>query len=97
MSERSRCFDGHFDGAPILPGVAHLALALSACAAQSGRAVVLKALRDFRLKNPLMPGDDVDVRLTPGSDASEIRFEIRRRGEAASVGVLIVDQGNPLE
>ena len=44
LAEDSPCFDGHFDGAPILPGIAHLALALTACARESGQARVLTGL-----------------------------------------------------
>ena len=94
VSGRSHCFDGHFDGAPILPGVAHIALALSACAAQSGQPVVLKALRDFRLKHPLKPGDEVEVVLSAGSNATTTRFEVRCRGEAVSSGLLVVEAGS---
>ena len=89
VSERSRCFDGHFDGAPILPGVAHVALALSACAMQAGRPLTLTGLRDFRLRRPLKPGDEVEVVLTEGSDPSLVRFEIRCLGESVTVGVLV--------
>lgn len=89
VSERSRCFDGHFDGAPILPGVAHVALALSACVKQAGRPLVLKGLRDFRLKRPLRPGDEVEVVLTEGKDAAFVRFEIRCLGESVTVGLLV--------
>jgi 3-hydroxymyristoyl/3-hydroxydecanoyl-(acyl carrier protein) dehydratase len=89
VSERSRCFDGHFEGAPILPGVVHVALALSACVNQAGKPLTLTGLRDFRLRRPLRPGDEVDVVLTGGSDATSIRFEIRCRGESVTVGVLV--------
>ena len=89
VSERSRCFDGHFDGAPILPGVAHVALALSACANQGRKPLALGGLRDFRLRRPLRPGDEVEVVLTEGRDATSIRFEIRCLGESVTVGVLV--------
>ena len=35
VSPESRCFDGHFAGLPILPGVGHLAMVASACARRS--------------------------------------------------------------
>ena len=91
IAENSRCFDGHFDGAPILPGVAHLALALSACARQDegGRARTLVGVRDVRLRRKLGPGDEVEVVLTDSREPSAVRFEIRCHGEAATVGVLI--------
>jgi 3-hydroxymyristoyl/3-hydroxydecanoyl-(acyl carrier protein) dehydratase len=91
IAEHSRCFDGHFDGAPILPGVAHLALALSACAQQDegGRAGTLVGVRDVRLRRKLGPGDEVEVLLTESLEPWAIRFEIRCHGETATVGILI--------
>ena len=89
VSAHSRCFDGHFDGAPIFPGVAHLALALQACALRSGQPGRLKGLRELRLRHPLVPGDDVAVTLTADRASSTVRFEIRCRGQAASSGTLI--------
>jgi 3-hydroxymyristoyl/3-hydroxydecanoyl-(acyl carrier protein) dehydratase len=89
LAEASRCFEGHFEGAPILPGVAHLALALSACGEEAGRPLVVSGVRDFRISRPLGPGDEVEVVLADGREPSSVRFEIRCRGEAASVGVLV--------
>ena len=91
VSESSRCFDGHFEGAPILPGVAHVALALSACVTQSGRARTLKGVRDLRLRRPLRPGDEVEIVLTEGAAAASVKFEIRRLGESVTVGLLLFD------
>ncbi len=89
LAEGSRCFEGHFEGAPILPGVAHLALALSACAGEAGSPRVVTGVRDFRLERPLGPGDEVEVLLADDGEARSVRFEIRCRGETASVGVLL--------
>jgi 3-hydroxymyristoyl/3-hydroxydecanoyl-(acyl carrier protein) dehydratase len=93
LDEHSRCFEGHFEGRPILPGIAHVALVLSACAEEAGEARVLVGLRDLRFKHPLGPGDEVDVILADGRDLASVRFEIRRRGEAASTGVLLFADG----
>jgi hypothetical protein len=90
VSERSRCFDGHFDGAPVLPAVAHVALALSACAIRAGRPLVLVGLRDLKLRRPLGPGDELEVVLTGDVDAPAVAFDLRRGGESASIGVLVV-------
>jgi 3-hydroxymyristoyl/3-hydroxydecanoyl-(acyl carrier protein) dehydratase len=90
VSARSRCFDGHFDGAPVLPAVAHVAVAVSACATRAGRPVVLTGLRELRVRRPLGPGDDVEVVLTVEADAANVAFDIRRRGEPVSAGVLVV-------
>lgn len=86
---QSRCFEGHFAGDPILPGVAHVALALSACAREAGDPQLVKGLQDLRLKIPLRPGDEVDVVLAAGREPLSVRFEIRRDGEPASTGLLL--------
>jgi Polyketide synthase dehydratase len=89
VAQSSRCFEGHFEGAPILPGVAHLALALRACGEEASGPRVLTGLKDVRFKRPLGPGDEVEVALAEGSEPSSVRFEIRAHGEPASVGLLL--------
>jgi hypothetical protein len=89
LAEASRCFEGHFEGGPILPGVAHLALALSACGGEAGSPRVVTGVRAFRLKRPLGPGDEVEVVLADGREPCSVRFEIRCHGGIASVGVLL--------
>lgn len=82
------CFDGHFDGAPILPGVAHLGLAVRASAAVSGGAM-LRGVRGVRFTRALGPGDAGEVVITPGDDSQTWRFTIRVGDETASQGWLI--------
>lgn len=77
MTIDDRWFHGHFDGAPILPGVAHIALAAEAAARP------LRGVRDVRFKRPIVPGEAVEVIL----DGE--RFEIRANGEIASTGTLV--------
>jgi len=93
VSPQSRWFEGHFDGEPILPGIAHLALALAALARQSGRHRILTALRDVRFSRPLRPGDEVEVLLSEGREPSSVRFEIRCQGRRATLGLLVFAPG----
>lgn len=80
------CFAGHFDGAPVLPGIAHVAIAIEACARLSAPPGPLLAIDDLRFLQPLGPGDRCAVRVSPAPDA--IRFEIHRDGVLASRGHL---------
>lgn len=82
------CFDGHFDGAPILPGVAHLWLAVRAAEPLSGGRV-LRGVRGVRFTRALGPGDAGDVVITPGEDAQTWRFTIRVGADTASQGWLM--------
>jgi hypothetical protein len=89
LAEDNPCFEGHFAGAPILPGIAHLALALTAYARQAGRTRVLTNLREVRFLQPLRPGDAVEVRLTDGQAPHSVRFELMCGSVQASSGLMV--------
>jgi len=88
VSPESRCFDGHFAGLPVLPGVGHLAMVASACARRWRRDLALAGARDLRFQRPLGPGDEVEVVLDDGVEPRSVRFEVRCRGEVMSRGFL---------
>jgi predicted hotdog family 3-hydroxylacyl-ACP dehydratase len=80
IPEGSPFFSGHFPGSPILPGIAHLALAFPG--------VALLEVRSLKLRRPVGPGDRLDVvAAAPGPDGVA-RFEIRRGEEMVSQGVV---------
>jgi 3-hydroxyacyl-[acyl-carrier-protein] dehydratase len=86
----SPLFTGHFPGHPILPGIAHLALAQRALGEIMGREVALAAVRSLKLRRPVVPGEPLELRLgQPGEDGSW-RFEVHCGGAAASQGVIEV-------
>lgn len=76
-------FAGHFPGHPILPGIAHLALAL-------GKAP-LTEIRTLKLRRPVFPGDVLDLLLEKTDDL--VRFELRRGEEAVSNGTVRLGEG----
>jgi predicted hotdog family 3-hydroxylacyl-ACP dehydratase len=75
----SALFAGHFPGQPILPGIAHLAIVAGAAGAP------LAAVRGFRVRRPVEPGESLDLSLGPPDPDGWRRFEIRR-GDAAVAG-----------
>lgn len=87
------CFRGHFDGAPVLPGVVHVAIALEACARLTAPSGPLVAVEDLRFQQPLLPGDACEVAIAPATPG--VRFEIRRAGVVASSGRLLFASGEP--
>jgi 3-hydroxymyristoyl/3-hydroxydecanoyl-(acyl carrier protein) dehydratase len=97
VSASSRCFDGHFDGMPVLPGVGHLAMVTNACARRAGRELPLAGARDLRFQRPLGPGDEVEVVLDDGVEPLTTRFEVRCRDELASRGTLRFGAPEPID
>jgi 3-hydroxyacyl-[acyl-carrier-protein] dehydratase len=89
----SALFAGHFPGRPILPGIAHLALARRALGEILGREIELAAVRSLKLRRPLIPGDPAELRISaPGEDGAA-RFEVHCGGTVASQGVVEVWSG----
>ena len=83
-----RCFSGHFDDTPVLPGIAHVAIALEACARVRPAPASLVAIDDLRFLQPLGPGEACAIAITPDTPPAW-RFEIRRDGVLVSSGRLV--------
>ena len=75
----SPLFTGHFPGQPILPGVAHLAIV------ERALGIPLGALRAFRVRQPVLPGESLNLSLGALDPEGWLRFEIRRK-EAVVAG-----------
>lgn len=83
LPAQSPFFAGHFPGHPILPGIAHLALAARAFPEQA-----LLEIRTLKLRKTVGPGDVLEVLAEgPGEDGTA-RFEIRRGEETVSSGTV---------
>lgn len=86
----SSCFDGHFDGAPILPGIAHLALVLDACAARFGIPCDLTGIGDVRWRRGIRPGDELSIAISGQLSDAAVRFSIRCGTEIVSNGSVMI-------
>jgi len=84
------CFDGHFDGAPILPGIAHLALVLDACARRFGTPCELTGIGDVRWRRLIRPGDELAIAIIGELSDAGVRFSIRRDTEIVSSGSVMI-------
>jgi predicted hotdog family 3-hydroxylacyl-ACP dehydratase len=73
------CFEGHFPGRPILPGVALLDLACRALAS-AGEVQPLREVAFARLRKPVAPGDRLNLAVRV-ADRERTRFELRRGAE----------------
>ncbi|HWM94276.1 MAG TPA: hypothetical protein VN493_26205 [Thermoanaerobaculia bacterium] len=83
VPEGSPFFAGHFPGHPILPGIAHLALAL-------GNRPLLE-VRTLKLRKPVTPGTVLDLSLEEADGL--VRFELRRGEEVVSNGTVRIGKG----
>jgi 3-hydroxyacyl-[acyl-carrier-protein] dehydratase len=87
----SPLFAGHFPGQPILPGVAHLAIVERALGAP------LAAVRAFRIRRPVQPGEVLDLTLGVPNPEGWTRFEVRREAEAVAGGAVQILPGGRAE
>ncbi len=81
-------FDGHFEGAPVLPGVAHLQLGAVCGALDLAR---LNAVHAARMRTPLLPGESVDVEWQRAAGASSGSLRLARAGRPVSAFTLGFD------
>jgi len=79
-------FAGHFPGHPILPGIAHPLLVSRALAGETGEVVRIAEIAFLKLRNPVRPGDALELSGTGPDDDSMVRFDLRRGAEAVSQG-----------
>lgn len=89
----SSLFAGHFPGRPILPGIAHLAMAERAVRELTGQEVAITAVRVLKLRRPVSPGEALELRIDFPDAAGVTRFEMRCNGEMASQGTIEVRTG----
>jgi 3-hydroxymyristoyl/3-hydroxydecanoyl-(acyl carrier protein) dehydratase len=80
----SRAFAGHFEGQPILPGVACLVIVRHALRAMGG---TLRALPSVRFRQAVRPGDVLEVSAARPDAEGSSRFEVRVWGALAVTGV----------
>jgi len=84
VERSSRMFAGHFDGEPILPGVAAL---LIVCHALRQLGFALEALPSVRFRHAVGPGDLLEVSAARPDADGQCRFEVRINGALAVTGV----------
>jgi 3-hydroxyacyl-[acyl-carrier-protein] dehydratase len=90
-AEESLWFNGHFPGAPILPGIAQIAMVsdlLKWHAEKHGTASAISSLSRVRFRQFIRPGDAVSVTVTPDEqDPSAFKFKIVVDGQIACNGL----------
>jgi len=91
MPSGSAWFDGHFPEAPILPGVAQLAMVMDILAETLCRKVTVTRMSRVRFKSTIHPGDEVTVEIKPKPGVPlTYAFQISCGSEPASGGFLTI-------
>ncbi len=75
---RAAYFEGHFPGRPILPGVVELLLVSQALSGAANRPMPLRGIRFARLRQLVLPGDELQADARDLPDGS-LRVAITRR------------------
>ena len=79
-------FAGHFPGAPLLPGVAQLHLAIGYACEQWAIEERFSGLDMLKFQRPLQPGVEVTLQLSWQAESRKLQFCYLKDGEAASSG-----------
>ena len=89
LEPESAYFEGHFEGNPVLPAVAHLAL-VEAAINKVGLDVEIAGVEFARFRLPVLPGETLTVSFPNAPREGLLRFEIERTGDSVTQGVLRV-------
>jgi 3-hydroxymyristoyl/3-hydroxydecanoyl-(acyl carrier protein) dehydratase len=88
VERASRLFEGHFEGEPILPGVTHLVLVRDALRMLGGCDVTLAGLSAVRFRQPIRPGDVMEMVVATPDARGRARFVVHAEGQLAVTGVV---------
>jgi 3-hydroxyacyl-[acyl-carrier-protein] dehydratase len=81
------CFDGHFPGNPILPGVVQVDWACHFGQEAFGPLGVFTSIRNLKFMQIVRPGDALHLELVPGGEGA-LRFTYRVEDRIVSSGTL---------
>lgn len=96
VPEQLRCFDGHFPGAPVLPGVAQLSeFVLPTIAKTWGELATLERIPLLKYKRPIKPGARLALEVRRPRGEASVHFELREDGQLCTVGQLCFTVSDP--
>lgn len=94
---QSKWFSGHFEGFPLLPGVALLALAsetLTKQALEKGRFLNISGFSRVRFRHLVLPGEEllISVAAMPNDREAKLDFQITCQGKLVTHGFMKVHE-----
>ena len=90
FAPESDFFDGHFEGAPVLPGVVQTGVAVRELERLLGRPVRIREIKKLKFAKVVHPGDRVEFSLSRKGEA-EWTFKYASAGELCSSGILVAE------
>lgn len=100
-----QCFDGHFPGFPVVPGILQLDWAMDLVAVLLGSQPAIQEIESFKLIRPLGPGmqfrlqvviEDADAKGESEQGGLAMKFSLSAENETFSVGrVTLATSGSP--
>jgi len=86
-------FDGHFPGAPILPGVAQIGMVFDAIRKAHNQELTVSSVRRVRFKGIIRPDDRLKIIAAPlKQEADSYSFRILIQDETVCSGVMAVEK-----
>lgn len=90
FAPESDFFDGHFEGAPVLPGVVQTGVAVRELERLLERPVRIREIKKLKFAKVVHPGDRVEFSLSRKGEA-EWTFKYESDGELCSSGILVAE------
>jgi len=81
-------FEGHFEGSPILPGVAQLALLLQLYRLATGTLAELREVSVLRFRHKVLPGHILQASISRPDSEGRSSFALSRQGAIVSRGTV---------
>lgn len=88
ISKTLACFNGHFDGFPVVPGVALIEWAIKYAQQEFGDGSVFSGMTQVKFQQFIKPNQIVHLQLERNIDSSNIKFQYRNSDTILSSGTL---------
>lgn len=88
MPKTLSCFNGHFDGFPVVPGVALIEWAIKYAQEGFGGSAIFVGMTQVKFQHFIQPNQIVQLQLERSVDSQNIKFQYRNLGTIFSSGTL---------